>query len=324
VISVFITLLALMTGLGTPESFAEDDPLAQAIERFNDGDNTTAARLFEAHLRSNGSDARARFFLARIAIREDQIDDAIDGFREATELAPKNSDYMRWLGDAYVNKLQNVSMFKQMGYAKKAKAAFLKAVELDPENVGSREALFRYYIEAPRIAGGSESKAFEQVNEIKSRDPRAGHFALAGYYEDKEKYDEAEKEYRAVLAMAPGDPGALSRLGRVASNREDYATALELYSQILDADPDNLSTLYAFGRTSAVSGMNSDRGIEFLTRYLAADPPNNLPAHTWAHWRLGMIYANKGDTAKARNSFKASLAADPENKEAKKALKELS
>jgi Tfp pilus assembly protein PilF len=56
---------------------------------------------------------------------------------------------------------------------------------------------------------------------------------------------------------------------------------------------------------------------------LAGDPGSSLPDVTWAHWRMGMIYEHKGDVAQARRAYEAALKADPDNKEAQKALKKL-
>ncbi len=321
---VFLGILAMPSGLPIDDAIASDDPLAAAIEKFDQGDNASAARLFESRLRSVPSDPRAHYFLGRLAYRDGELDNAATYFLEAIELAPGESDYHHWLGEAYISKVREVSMFKMMGFTRKARTAWLKAVELDPDNLAPRASLFFYYMEAPGIAGGSEAKALEQIKQISARDPRAGHFTMGSYYSDKEKYDDAEKEYQAVLALDPEDIGALRRLGRITQVREEWDAAFKIYEQILAADPDDLGSLYAIGRTAAISGKNAARGIACLERYLAAGPVGGLPARTHAHWRLGLIYQKQGNKPKARREFEAALAADPTNKEAEKALQDLS
>lgn len=49
---------------------------------------------------------------------------ADDPLAAAAELAPKESNYQHWLGQAYIEKMQSVSMFKKTGLATKARAAW--------------------------------------------------------------------------------------------------------------------------------------------------------------------------------------------------------
>ena len=49
---VFLGILAMPSGLPIDDAIASDDPLAAAIEKFDQGDNASAARVFESRLRS--------------------------------------------------------------------------------------------------------------------------------------------------------------------------------------------------------------------------------------------------------------------------------
>ncbi len=70
-------------------------------------------------------------------------------------LADNRADYHFTLGRAYGAIAQNGSIFTGMKYAGKVKSEFVRAVELEPDNVIYRTGLMRYYIQAPSIAGGS-------------------------------------------------------------------------------------------------------------------------------------------------------------------------
>ena len=96
------------------------------------------------------------------------------------------------------------------------------------------------------------------------------------------------------------------------------------WTAVLAADPDHLASLYALGRAAAMSGKNLDRGIECLQRFLKGEPDHDLPDHTFAHWRMGMIFEARGDTGRAKRAYETALELDPENERARKALKKLS
>ena len=301
---------------------ATDGPMAVAIARFEAGEIEAAESLFRAQL--TAEPARAAFYLGRIQFRRDDTDGAIEWLEKATAQDPSDSDTQLWLGRAYLAQLQDASMFKKLGLSRKVRACYLKAIELNPDNLSARESLAGYYFEAPSIAGGSTENGMEQVREIKSRDARRGHHMLAAHYTAEESYDLAEKEYRAALALAPGDLDTLYLLGQLSQTRGDTSRAFDYFEKVLATDPDHLASLYAVGRTAAISGENTDRGIECVQRYLKGKPADNLPAHTFAYWRLGMIYEHKGDVAQARLAYQAALELDPENDPARKALKKLS
>jgi tetratricopeptide (TPR) repeat protein len=305
------------------EPVSTGDPLAGAIALLEAGDYKDAEPVFRARVDSNPKDSRAMYYLGRALFEGEDVDAAIEWLGQATELDPADSDYNLWLGRAYLQKLMTASMFKKIGLSKKVRAHYLKAVELDPDNVSARESLAGYYFNAPGIAGGSDSKGMEQIEEIRKRDPLKAHYNLAYHHIEKEKYDEAEAEYRAAMKLDPDNYQTLHRLGQLEQERADYDRALGYFERVLAAEPDNLATLYAVGRNSALSGKRTDRGLECLQLYLAGDPGSSLPDVTWAHWRMGMIYEHKGDVAQARRAYEAALKADPDNKEAQKALKKL-
>lgn len=302
-------------------AYAANEPMAIAIDRFETGELEAAETLFHEQLAAEP--ARAAYYLGRIHFRRDDLDGAIEWLERATAEDSSDSGSQLWLGRAYLAQLQHASMFKKLGLSKKVRACYLMAIQLDPDNLSARESLAGYYFNAPRIAGGSTEKGLEQVREIKARDARRGHLMLASHYTDEESYDLAEKEYQAALALAPNEPDTLYHLGQLSQTRGDPAQAFDYFERALTADPDHRASLYAVGRTAAISGSNTEKGIECLQRYLKGEPDDNTPARTYAYWRLGMIYEHKGDTAQARRSYGAAVELDPENDRARKALEKL-
>src|SRR5437762_338562 len=77
-----------------------------------------------------------------------------------------------------------------------------EAVRLDPNLIGARVDLVRYYVVSPRIVGGSMKKARAQAAEIARRDPALGAFAW-GYIAYREKsYGPARIKLQEAIRLA--------------------------------------------------------------------------------------------------------------------------
>jgi len=139
---------------------------------------------------------------------------------------------------------------------------------------------------------------------------------MGSYYHSDEEYDEAEKEFKAALAVDPARADTYFRLALLYQSMERWSDAFTTLDKLLELDEGNRDGLYQVGRTAAMSGQGLDRAVEALGLYLEGKPAADEPSLAWAHYRLGLVYEKKGDTGRARK--------DPEHDQAKKALKKLS
>lgn len=235
------------------------------------------------------SEADAWAGLGDTQLRQDRAEEATKSFEKAVELAPTHSDYHRQLGDSYGRGAQKAGMLSKLGLAKKCKAAYEKAVELDPKNINARFSLMSYYQQAPSMVGGGMEKAYAQAAEIKKLDAARGRLAYANLYVAEKKYAEAFNEFEEVLR----------------------------------ATPDNYAALFQVGRLAAISGEKLDRGIETLKQCLATTPPAGQPGHDAANWRLGNIFEKKGDKPAAKAAYEAALVVNAKFAQAIDALKKL-
>ena len=198
-----------------------------------------------------------------------------------------------------------------------------QAVELDPANVEARVTLAGYYLNAPSIAGGSKKKAREQAEEIVKYDEVRGNWLLARVLIKDEKYDEAITRIEACIAADPEDADYRYQLAMVYQGMERWDETFAQLEAILDIDPDAAGALYQVGRTAAMCGENTDRGIECLERYLTIEVLPGYPGYDGAHWRLGMIYEHRGEQALAKEHFETAVELNPEDENYRKSLNEL-
>jgi tetratricopeptide (TPR) repeat protein len=197
------------------------------------------------------------------------------------------------------------------------------AVKLDSSNVEARIYLAHYYLNAPSIAGGSKKKALEHVREIIKYEPVEGNVLMAGIHVKDEEYDLAIEKYKSCIAARPENTDYRYRLAMLFQQLEDFDQCFAAFEEILEIDPGSPGALYQMGRTAAISKTNLDRGIECLTEYLAAEAPPGYPGHDAAHWRLGMLFENKGEVSAAKREYKRALEINPGGEEYRKSLASL-
>jgi len=99
------------------------------------------------------------FPAAREAFQQRHFDRAADLLERIIEREPKSARYHYWLGKAYGREAEHANWLRAVLLAKKARAAFERAVALDPDYVPALEALIEYYRSAPAFLGGSAEKA---------------------------------------------------------------------------------------------------------------------------------------------------------------------
>ncbi len=243
----------------------------------------------KALVAANATDAEAHALLATARVAKDDADGAVTASEKAAQLAPASSEIQRLLGDTYGFAAQKAGMLSKIGWAKKCRAAYEKAVELDPANLTARSSLMGFYQMAPGVMGGGIDKATEQAAAIKKIDATRGRIAYATLYTGEKKYPEA-------------------------------FAALD---EVLQAEPAHYAALFQFGRLAAISGERTDAGLVALKKCLTLTPPPGAPGHEAAHWRLGNLWEKKGDQTAARAAYQAALALNPNFPQAIDSLKKL-
>lgn len=248
-----------------------------------------AQQAFEQLVAVDPNHPEINRYLGRLALRRDDGEKAVSYFEKAIVGAPNAAVSHHDLGNAYGIAARKASLLRQLGIARKCKAAYELAIALEPTNIDYRMSLLQYCRQAPGIAGGGTDQAMIQAVEIKKLDSMRGHIAFATIYAGEKKYAEAFSEFEAALK----------------------------------AKPDDFVALYQIGRLAAMSGEHTERGMEMLRRCLELTPPENHPGHAAVHWRIGNLHEKKGDPTAARASYEAALKFDPEYGPATESLKKL-
>jgi tetratricopeptide (TPR) repeat protein len=267
--------------------------------------------------------ASAVFQRGRAAFSARKMDDAVKSFERAVALDPRSSEYHMWLGHGYSRQLAGANFMRQGFIARRAGAAYNKAVELDPKSIPAAEARLEFFMGAPSIVGGGMDKARAEADRIQGLSAYRGAFAKGKVEEKAEDHARAEATYRAQMRAYPDSSEPFVTLATFLQARNRFPEAFTLIDERLAKLPHDTTAMYQLGRAAALSGTELNRGEASLRRMLAmlgtGDPQWRAPAY----YRLGVIREKQGDTNAARSEYQHAIDLIPTYGDAISALKKL-
>lgn len=262
----------------------------------------------------------------RAHMRAGNPDRAERSFERAIEKEPRNGLYHLWLGNAVGQQAQSANVIRQPFMARRIRAEFERAVQLDPNLLDARDGLITFYLVAPAVMGGDVGKAREQQREIARRDVVRGHIAAASISWHSRDTVATERSLRAASAAAPDSLAPAAALASRLLNWKRSAEAFAVWDSFIARQPQSVAARYQFGRLSAISGERLQDGERQLRAILAIEtwPENNwTPGKAAAHSRLGDVLRHQRRRDEARAAYDRALALDANLQIAKDGLKAL-
>jgi tetratricopeptide (TPR) repeat protein len=275
----------------------------------------------QALIKKNPSDDVALHCMGRIYMAQGKSGDAVDWLEKAVKINDKNALHHLQLGNALGNEAQKASKLRQPFLARRLKTEFELAVACDPKLTDAHDGLMEFYLQAPGFMGGSLEKAKEQAQIISTLNGYEGHVAAASIARHEKDAAGEQKALEAALAAAPDTANAWYQLDLFYQNQQKWPEAFALLERAFKERPAaELVGHFYYGRASAVSGENLERGEREMKQWLSAAGPN-APATSQSagHWRLGMIYEKAGKKDSARAEYQTAVSLNPKS-DAKKML----
>lgn len=99
---------------------------------------------------------------------------------------------------------------------------------------------------------------------------------------------------------------------------------LPLLEESIKNTSENFLHQYWYGKITALTGINMERGEVFLLNYLKHTPTKEEPSHAGANMRLGQIKEKQGNKAEAKRYYEAALKLDKKLEGAQKGLERVS
>lgn len=276
----------------------------QAITDADAGYFRRALTQIEPLLGAHAKDAELQYRYGQALLGIGKTEMAVNAFKTAIELEPKNGVYHRSLGEAFGTQAQRSGMFSALGLVKSARKEFELAVQLAPQDLQSHVMLASFYIMAPGVVGGSYDKAHVHEDIIDKLDEIEGLKVRATEAGSKDDIATGETLLNQAIAK---DKTAKSQfaLALLYSGAKQYDKAFKAFRVAQAKDPKIYAAWYQIGRVAVIAKTNYDEGVAALKHYLAFDDlPDNVPTPAWAHFRLGNLYALQGHKDLARTEFR--------------------
>lgn len=153
----------------------------------------------------------------------------------------------------------------------------------------------------------NERLAFESLDRFQAIEPNSArsHILLGDIYRQRERYDDAQKEYAKALALSPNDPAGLLGLASAYYGNANVTKTIEIAQQALLQSPDDPETNLLMGE--ALSSQHKfDDAEPYLQKALNAKP--QILPHV--HALLGEAYASDGKTQDAIRELKLGAESD--------------
>jgi tetratricopeptide (TPR) repeat protein len=211
----------------------------------------------------------ARRALARSYSEMERLDNAIDAYRSALRIEPRQAGWWLELGEVH----------RRAGDASSALAAYRNSVNRNPKLSQAWIALARAFAAERRTP-----EAIDALRHAVRAQPElaAGWQTLAASYADVGRHDLAIAAAREGLRSSPRAPELWFELASAYAELDQRAQALAAFQEVLRIEPEHVDALYGVGAVyatqgdteradavySRLRGLAGERAEEFRSRYL--------------------------------------------------------
>lgn len=306
-----------------------------------------AVAVFRQQIQENPQSAPPYVALGLLLRQQKKDDEARAAFAKGLELAPENTiaaDQLAdmdiasqdfegalrrleeqiaknpQLGSLYVTKGKVHTAQKQWD---EAEAAFLKALELDPNTASAYDLLIATYIATNKLP---QAAAQLEAILVKNGGNPATSMVLGLIYERMEQYEKARDAYEKVLSvrpdfvtalnnlaylysqrfsqldraselarkahtLQPGNPAVTDTLGWIVFKQNDYQQALALLQESAAKLPNSAEAQYHFGMANYMMGQLETANVALRK---AAESEGDFPGKDEAQHRLALLGDSSG------------------------------
>jgi Flp pilus assembly protein TadD len=289
------------------ETASETSPeVEQGEAAIQRGDYATAQPLLEKAVAANPDDYLAWFDLGYVYKATNQLDKAIDAYRESIGAEPNVFESNLNLG---------ILLARQGNNAEAAK--YLKAATHLKPTAHVDEGLARAWQSLGIVLQDTDPQqalaAFAEAAKLQPNNFEA-HFAAGQVLEKQNQLDAAAKEYETSAALDPKSIEPVVALSVVYTKQQKYAQAEMMLRKLLAGDPQNQTVRTQLGRILAAEGKNEEAAKEL------SGNDGKIPSDPHTALELGTLYVKAGKYAEAEQLFRSAVQKLPQDAEAHYAL----
>jgi superkiller protein 3 len=232
-------------------------------------------------------------------LNKDNLDEAVNWFREAASLDPKNVNAKTGLADAVV--LKGNQLLNKQNYDV-AKLMFEEALKNNPRNAGAYAGLGEVY--SAKDDGG---KALESYEKALANDAEMTELygPLGVLYFQKGEVAKSETYLQKALAAAPDNAETQFFVGLLRYKQDRNDEAVAAFKRSIELDPTNPDAHYYLGEVYD----RLNQGKDAIAAYQKAVQLN--PKYSEAWFDLGVAYFNRDQLTEAVDAYKQAIKLKP-------------
>lgn len=315
---LFAMLLAVTTGASVGGQSAREG-LSQVNAALQAGEADKALTLLGSLPAPAGNSAEAHNLHCRVLFTLEQYEAANAECAQAVKMEPQNSNYHLWYGRTLGETAGHATFMSAYGLAKRARAEFEQAVQLDPRNADALADLGEFYSEAPGVVGGGTDKAAGVAAQLDHVDPAGAHELRSAIASQNKDLGTAERELKEAIAASAHPAFQWMRLAsfyRKLKRWPEMETAVDSGFAAAQRDPHAGVALFNGASVLIKANRNPALAMKMLETYLAAPgATEEAPAFAARVW-LARLLAQSGNQEEARRERAAALALAQEYKPA--------
>ena len=308
--------IALATMLSAQAQHGALDAVNTALQQ---GEADSALSQLAALPSDEAASAEAHNLRCRVYFTLENFDGAVKECQQAVQMEGPNSDYHMWLGRALGEKASRASFVSAYGMAKRTRAEFEQATQLNPRNAEALADLGEFYSSAPGVVGGGMDKAQNVAAQLDKVDAARAHELRARIAEGNKDYATAEREYHAAIS-ASAHPAfqwmTLASYLRRRQRLDEMDAAVQKGWSLAQQEKHSAVALSNGASVLIKANRNLALAAKMLDTYLASPVKTEEAPAFGAHVERARLATKLGDTATAKRERDAALALAKEYKPA--------
>jgi len=312
-ITKLLMILVLLIGFSFAEGDGIEDLYTQGIEALEMSEWDSAESLFKSALQLKADFAPAMVQLAKISVRNGDMNQTKDFLRQAIEAEPENQDYR-----GEYDKLNEINKFMSQGAreldAGEYENAFNSYSQVYEKYPYMTEAI--YSLGVVKMRENDFDKAVEYfskalaVNENHEKTQKALKSVAGNMFNEgnnlyrRRDYNTAADYYKKVVAIDDSFYQAYYQLGQVEKRLKNISGAIEAYAKAVEIQPNFHQGWYGLGLAKKSNG-NNQGALNAFQNVIDINP-----SYAKAYCAMGDIYYKINKLDKAKSSCQQAIQVD--------------
>jgi len=268
---------------------------------------------------------------AQLSLERNNTEQAIEQAERAVEIAGTCFAANLGLLQAYFRRFDDVEGIAALALSRKFRQQLRTVRQMRPDNIEARRMEILYLYQAPRIAGGSKSKAKSLVTQLEEIDPRMAYLTrlqIGRYETDEGAVLALLNEYPATSVDELHDRLRLVRT--LIIDLGNYTAAdleLAMWENIAMSEDIIVERLLLRGVLRVLGEFEFEEAENYLVEFV--ERRSGLPEETMEPASIGYAFLGDarrlgGNAQSAVQAYEAALVLNPETKRAQRGLAALS